>query len=124
MRLLRWVLAAQGAMYVVTGIWPLLHMKSFEAVTGPKTDDWLVYTVGLLLAVIGAVLLAALRRRTLDGLFVVLAIGAALSLTAVEVVHVLDGTIARIYLLDAAIETLIAALLAIGWRAGRDRPAR
>ena len=124
MRLLRWVLAAQGAMYVVTGIWPLLHMKSFEAVTGPKTDDWLVYTVGLLLAVIGAVLLAALRRRTLDGLFVVLAIGAALSLTAVEVVHVLDGTIACIYLLDAAIETVIAALLAIGWRAGRERPAR
>ena len=36
------MLAAQGALYVVTGVWPLLHMASFEAVTGPKTDDWLV----------------------------------------------------------------------------------
>ena len=125
MTLLRSVLAAQGAMYVVTGVWPLLHMASFEAVTGPKTDDWLVHTVGLLLAVIGSVLLAALTRRTVDGLVIALAIGAALSLAAVEVVYVFNGTIARIYLLDAAVEALFAALLLIASRrpAGQPRPA-
>lgn len=126
MNLLRSVLGAQGAMYVVTGTWPLLHMRSFEAVTGPKTDDWLVHTVGLLLAVIGAVLLAALARRTAYGLIVVLAIGTALALAAIDVVHVLDGTIARIYLLDAAIEAAFVALLTVAWGrqvAGRHRPA-
>ena len=122
MTLLRGVLFAQGALYVTTGLWPLLHMRSFEAVTGPKTDDWLVYTVGLLLAVIGAVLLAAAARRSVNGLFVSLAIGAALSLVAIEVVHVFNGTISRIYLLDAAVEGTFAALLALGWRRAVERP--
>jgi len=126
MNLLRAVLGAQGAMYVATGVWPLLHMRSFEAVTGPKTDDWLVYTVGLLLAVIGSVLLAAVARRAADGLIVALAIGTALALAAIEVVHIFDGTIARIYLLDAAIEATFAVLLAVACRrqaTARDRPA-
>ncbi len=35
----------------VGGLWPLLHMRSFEQVLGPKTDRWLVRTVaGLMLA--------------------------------------------------------------------------
>lgn len=110
----RWVLRVQGAMYVVTGVWPLLHMGSFEAVTGPKTDDWLVHTVGLLLAVIGAVLLVAAARPAVDWLIVALAIGAALALAAIEIVYVMNGTISRIYLLDAAIELAIAVVLAVG----------
>jgi hypothetical protein len=113
MTLIRAVLVVQGAIYVVTGIWPLVSIASFEAVTGPKTDDWLVHTVGLLLAVIGAVLLAAAARRVVDGLVVALAVGVALSLAVIDVVYVANGTIARIYLADAALEGLIAALLLV-----------
>jgi uncharacterized membrane protein HdeD (DUF308 family) len=47
----------QGAYFVVTGLWSLAHYRSFEALTGRKTDRWLVRTVGLLVVVIGAVLL-------------------------------------------------------------------
>lgn len=50
---------AWGTYYVVTGLWPLIHLTSFEAVTGPKTDDWLVHMVGLLAASIGLALLHA-----------------------------------------------------------------
>jgi predicted PilT family ATPase len=113
-QVIRWVLRVQGAMYVVTGVWPLLHMASFEAVTGPKTDDWLVHTVGLLLAVIGAVLLVAAARPAVDRLIVALAIGAALALAAIEIVYVMNGTISRIYLLDAAIELAFAVVLTAG----------
>jgi hypothetical protein len=113
-RVIRWVLRLQGVMYVVTGVWPLLHMASFEAVTGPKTDDWLVHTVGLLLAVIGAVLLLAAARPAVDRLVVALAIGAALSLAAIDIVYVLNGTISRIYLVDAAIEIAFAVVLTSG----------
>jgi predicted PilT family ATPase len=113
-QVIRWVLRVQGAMYVVTGVWPLLHMASFEAVTGPKTDDWLVHTVGLLLAVIGAVLLVAAARPAVDRLIVALAIGAALALAAIEIVYVMNGTISRIYLLDAAIELAFAVVLTVG----------
>jgi hypothetical protein len=34
-------------------------MRSFLAVTGPKTDLWLVKSVGILIAVIGAALVVA-----------------------------------------------------------------
>jgi hypothetical protein len=61
----RWrqrLLGFQAAYYCLTGIWPLLHLASFEAVTGPKTDDWLVKMVGLLAAVIGATLGVAVKH--------------------------------------------------------------
>jgi hypothetical protein len=38
----------QGVYYVATGIWPLLDIESFERITGPKADRWLVKTVGAL----------------------------------------------------------------------------
>ena len=54
----------QGLYFAATGVWPLVHMRSFERVTGPKTDTWLVRTVGVLVTVIGGVLAASgLRRR-------------------------------------------------------------
>lgn len=111
MPLVRAVLAVQGALYIVTGLWPLIHLASFEFVTGPKTDDWLVRTVGVLLAVIGAVLTAAAAQPRVERLLAMLAIGVALALASVEVSYVVSGTIGRIYLLDAALESLFAALL-------------
>ena len=36
----------QAAYYTLTGIWPIVHRRSFEAVTGRKTDYWLVQMVG------------------------------------------------------------------------------
>src|SRR5687767_12121314 len=55
---------AQGTYYFATGVWPILHLRSFERVTGPKLEGWLVKTVGALIAVIGAtVALAGWRRR-------------------------------------------------------------
>ncbi|MGQ0534782.1 MAG: hypothetical protein ACT4PT_01775 [Methanobacteriota archaeon] len=38
----RLVASVQTAYYLAMGGWPLVHRASFEAVTGPKTDDWLV----------------------------------------------------------------------------------
>jgi hypothetical protein len=41
---------AHGLFNVVSGLWPLMHLPSFEAVCGPKADRWLERTVaGLLL---------------------------------------------------------------------------
>ncbi|HEX2022926.1 MAG TPA: hypothetical protein VHH36_09430, partial [Candidatus Thermoplasmatota archaeon] len=61
-RFARALAAGQGAYFAATGAWPLLHMPSFLAVTGPKTDLWLVDTVGALVLVVGAVLLLAAGR--------------------------------------------------------------
>jgi hypothetical protein len=35
----------------MTGLWPLVSIGTFQQVTGPKTDLWLVKTVGVLIAV-------------------------------------------------------------------------
>lgn len=42
---------AQGVYYVVSGAWPLVHIDSFQKVTGRNTDLWLVHTVGLLVLI-------------------------------------------------------------------------
>jgi hypothetical protein len=59
----RIALLVQGGYYVATGIWPLLSMRSFERITGPKIDKWLVKTVGLLVTAIGATILLGSKRK-------------------------------------------------------------
>jgi hypothetical protein len=100
----RRVAAVQGAYFVLTGIWPLFGINSFQAVTGAKTDLWLVYTVGCLVAVIGAGLLVAAvtGRTTLE--VIVLAVGSAVALAGIDVVFVVRGVISWVYLLDALAE--------------------
>lgn len=99
--------AVQAVYYVITGIWPLLSLRTFERVTGPKTDDWLVRTVGILAATIGGVLgLGALRREGPDP---ALGAGAALAFAAVDTRYAVSGRISKIYLADAVVELLIAA---------------
>jgi hypothetical protein len=98
------VAAVQGGYFVLTGLWPLFGINSFQAVTGPKTDLWLVYTVGCLVAAIGAtLLLAAVRGRTTPEI-IVLAVGSAVALAGIDVVFVLRGVISWVYLLDAIAE--------------------
>jgi hypothetical protein len=101
------VALVQGIYYLVTGIWPLFSMRTFLAVTGPKTDLWLVKTVGLILAVIGAVLIYAQRTAAVNLAIVLLAIGAAASLALVEIVYVLKKVISPIYLGDAFVEIVL-----------------
>ena len=93
----RSVLLAQGAYYVASGLWAVLNRRGFEAVTGPKRDYWLVRTVGLLAATIGASLLAGTRREpTAETALLGLAAGA--SFTAVDLVYVARRRVRPVYL--------------------------
>jgi hypothetical protein len=99
----------QGAYFVGAGVWPLLHIKSFQKVTGPKKDLWLVKTVGILVAIVGA----TLAERALKGKpaeLRTLGIGSAAGLAAVDINYSLKGRISKIYLLDAVAEIVITAL--------------
>lgn len=105
---------AQGAFYLATGVWPLLHMRSFEAVTGEKTDDWLVETVGALLTVSGAVMMMAGLRRRVTPEIALLAAGSAGALTAIDVIYTARRVIRPVYLADAVVEVgLIGAWAAV-----------
>ena len=96
-----------GTANVLGGLWPLMNLRSFESVFGPKVDRWLVKTVSGLLLVNGIVQLsggateAALRQSRRLG------VGTAAVLTCIDLVYVPTGRISPAYLLDALVE--------IGW---------
>ena len=100
----------QSIYFLVFGLWPILNMRSFLILTGPKTDLWLVKTVGIILAVIGVVLIFAQVNAQINSAIIILAIGSALSLDIVEFVYVAKKVISPIYLGDAILE-----LILIGW---------
>jgi hypothetical protein len=119
-RLTIWLCWAQGVYFFVFGVWPLVSIESFQAITGKKTDNaptgleadhWLVNCVGVLVAAIGFVFLFAAWRRRVPLDAAVLAIGSCLGLIAIDVIYVARGVILPIYLGDAAIE----AVLIVGW---------
>src|SRR3954469_7263134 len=103
---------AQGLYYASTGVWALADSRSFQAVTGPKVDVWLVKTVGVLVTAIGGALGGAGWNRRITPEVRGLALGGALGLAGIDVVYVAKGRISRIYLLDAAVELGLAAMWA------------
>jgi hypothetical protein len=101
--------------YLVTGIWSLASRATFERVTGPKTDYWLVRMVGLLAIVIGIALIAGSRAAPIGGSTWVLGIGSAASFAIIDIRFGIPGRISRVYLLDAIFELVIALTLLVAW---------
>jgi len=111
---------AQGAVNIVGGLWPLVGLRSFETVFGPKVDRWLVFTVAGMLITTGANQVLASRRgdvATARGL----GVGTAATLASIDLVYVPRGRIRWTYLLDAVVEVSWIVL----WRlAGTPRQRR
>ena len=105
-----WLALAQGAYFALTGLWPLVSIRTFMAVTGPKTDIWLVKTVGVVVLAIGAVLLMAGARSAVTPEIYLLAVASAAGLAAIDVYYVAKGTIDRMYLADATAEVVLIVL--------------
>jgi hypothetical protein len=113
------LLRTQGAYYIATGLWPIIHFRSFEAVTGPKVDDWLVHMVGLLAATIGSTLMLAVRQKGPAPEAVVLAVGSAMSFAVIDLWYSARGTISPVYAADAAVEVTLVILLLLAVRRTR-----
>ncbi|WP_205510520.1 hypothetical protein [Longitalea arenae] len=103
------ILLFQGVYYILTGLWPLLHLPSFLAVTGDKTDIWLVKMVGCLAATIGIYLIYSLRESPAR----LLAILSAFSFGIIDVYYVYQDVILPVYLGDAIVEAILILLLFI-----------
>ena len=115
----RTVAFAQGLTYAVGGAWPLLHLRSFEAVTGPKLDEWLERSVAGLLLAIGIAEMRAARRDEVTSALAVIGAGSAATLGAVSAWYAVRGRIRKVYLADAAIE--VAFLVGWALSAATDR---
>jgi hypothetical protein len=106
-------LRGQGIYYVATGLWPLLHLASFERVTGPKTDDWLVHMVGLLAAAIGGSLLVSARHTPISLEACCLSLASAGAFAAIDVWYVAQDRISPIYLADGFVEAILIVVMSI-----------
>jgi hypothetical protein len=110
----------QGCYFFLTGVWPLVSVRTFKMVTGEKTDNlptgldadhWLLMTVSLLITAISFTLLVAAYRQTRVSEIALLAVASAAGLTAIDVIYVMRRVILPVYLIDAAMEVP----LIIGW---------
>ena len=115
---LLWLAMIHGGYFVITGVWPIVHLRSFLAVTGPKADLWLVKTVGAIVAVVGLALLLAARSGRVTGEVVLLGVGSAVALGAIDVVYVAKRVIPRVYLLDAVAEAVLILAWGVAWWVG------
>jgi hypothetical protein len=104
------LLAGAHASYLVaTGVWPLVHRRSFEAVTGPKADFWLVRTVGGLAVATGVSLgVAAIRgRRPPEAVALAISTGVVFGVADLRAAR----TESLIYLADIGAQLLVPAWL-------------
>ncbi len=115
----RIVALAMGVFWFVSGIWPIVHLRSFEAITGPKVDKWLVRTVGALITAVGAGLLQSSGKDDVPAEVETIAVASAVSLATVDVIYVAKRRIRPVYLLDAIAELGFVAL----WRIARAQRA-
>lgn len=112
--MLRWTIGAQAAYYLLSALWPLLSMNSFEAVTGPKTDLWLVRFVALLIIVIGLTLAGAVKAGRLPPEIIACALLSCIAFICVDTVYVFSDVISKIYLGDAVVELLLFVTIVVG----------
>ena len=140
MRLYRSICWIQGFYFLLTGVWPLLSIETFQLVTGRKTDHlvtgreadhWLVNTVAVLVIAIGITLLFSAWRGRFSAEAAILGVAAAIGLITIDVVYAARGTISAVYLLDAVLEVaIVIAWLVCVWqiretqKSGRDLRAQ
>lgn len=112
---LKALLYFQSGYYFVTGFWPIVSIGTFQLVTGPKIDLWLVKMVGLLAMVIGATIgfHAWSGRRSTE--LLVLSFGSIAAFTLIDTIYALSGVISKIYLADAAVEIGLALVLVLSY---------
>ncbi|HEY7875451.1 MAG TPA: hypothetical protein VIG64_10045 [Actinomycetota bacterium] len=101
---------AQGIFNVLGGAWPIVSLRTFEAIYGPKKlDVYLQKTSGALFMASGLALLRTERSEESVRAARRIGMGVAAAYLAIDLIYVPEGEIHKTYLLDAAME--------IGWLA-------
>jgi len=98
----------QGTYTLITAIWALIDIDSFMAVTGPKTDIWLVKTVAALLIPIAISLLYPVFFVSTFLQPFLLGFLTAIALAIVDFYYSMNGVISKIYMWDGVAESVFA----------------
>jgi hypothetical protein len=98
------VARAQGLFNLVGGTWPIVWLRSFEWVYGPKEEDWLQKTSGGLLVASAIALLAA--EDSPDSMRTARHIGMGVALTylVIDLIYIPKGRLRKTYVQDVVCE--------------------
>jgi TRAP-type uncharacterized transport system fused permease subunit len=102
-RLLLWI---EGLYSLVTAIWPILDIDSFMKVTGPKTDQWLVKTVSVLILSIAVFFLVQLRYNSPIVPVAILGILFSAGLIVIDFYYPSIDRISNIYMADGVVQII------------------
>ena len=100
----------QGIYTALTALWALIDIDSFMAVTGPKTDIWLVKTVSVVLLAVGAGFIAQALVKSNPLPVVLLALTCSIGLCSIDIYYAFNNVISNIYLADAFLQILFMAV--------------
>ena len=89
---------------LLTGVWPVVHRRSFEALTGRKEDFWLVRTVGGLAVACGLAMGTAVIRGRRPPEVQILAGAQAVIFVLADIYAAANQS--RIYLTDVGIQAV------------------
>jgi hypothetical protein len=96
--------------YLLTALWPLVHISSLMAVTGFKQDEWLVKTVGVLILCISLACLYSLYIEEASRAISLLIVSSSAGLMFIDIYYTLTNVIREIYLVDALIQAFFLCL--------------
>lgn len=108
----------QGGYYLLGGLWPLAHFRSFEQVTGRKPDRFVTEVASALYVAIGAALLAGGKQPPPH--LRSLALLAAAASAGLDLRH--RPALRPVYLGEAALEGCLIAASLREWFGDRRGP--
>jgi hypothetical protein len=105
MKLFKTLVWTQSTYMLITAVWPLVDIKSFMVVTGPKTDIWLVKTVGALLIPVSLTLFyQSVSKEKITA--IILGGSTALAFMSIDFYYALNDTISDVYLADGFLQLI------------------
>jgi hypothetical protein len=104
-KVLLWI---QGGYTTLTALWGLADIDSFMAITGPKTDVWLVKTASVVLMAIGLTLISYVFIKTDPLPAIILGILTSGGLAVIDFYYSGRGVISQIYSMDGVAEVVFA----------------
>jgi hypothetical protein len=116
------VALAHGVYLLATGLMPIVAMRTFKKITGPKPEGWLAKGVGACMANIGGALTCAGARGKVAREVRILGISTALSFGAMDIWYGgIRRRISPVYLVNGAAQLgFAAAWLYAEWRENLD----
>lgn len=91
-------------------LWGMFDIDSFMRATGPKTDIWLVKTIGALLICTSCFFISVIFRKEFSFSVFLLAYMQAFALAIIDFYYALNGTISTIYIADGVCQIIFVVM--------------